>query len=156
VLRDIIHKPTDLNEVERAAKMIRKKGFGSYGFFIIGFPGETKEQIQKTLDFSRKLDLDRISCFIANPLPGTELYEICLKKGYIDKNYRFDEIDYFEGRLNTTEFTYQELYRLRRRWFWRYNLGVLFKHPLRFVSRYKTIIFRPKFLWEILKRRIRG
>jgi len=156
VLRDIIHKPTDLAEVERVVKLIRKKGIDSSGFFVIGFPGETKEQIQRTFDFSRKLNLDRIMFFIANPLPGTELYRICLDKGYIDRNYRFDEIDYFEGRFSTPEWTYQELYQLRRNWFWQYNLGGLFTHPIRFLTRYKPIIARPGFLLEILKRRIRN
>ncbi len=154
VLKDIIHKPTDLGQVERAARLIRQKGMGSYGFFIIGFPGETKAQIQNTLDFSRKLDLDRISCFIANPLPGTELYEICREKGYIDKSYRFDRIDYFEGRFSTSEWTYQELHRLRHRWFWKYNLSLLLRHPVRFFARYWPILSRPGLVYEIIKRRI--
>jgi len=156
VLKYIIHKPTNLAEIKKSAKLLRKKGIGSYGFFIIGFPGETKEQIQRTLDFSRELDLDRISCFIANPLPGTELYQLAMEKGYIDRNYRFDEIDYFEARFTTPEWTREELHRLRRNWFWKYNLGMLFRHPVRFFSRYKTILKRPGLIWEIIKRRVRA
>ena len=143
VLKDIIHKPTDLDKLLKAAKMLRQKSVGTYGFFIIGFPGETKENIQHTLDFSRKLDLDRISCFIANPLPGTEMLRICQEKGYIGKDYRFDQIDYFEGRFNTPEWTRQELFAMRRKWFWRYNLGMLARHPVRFLSRYKMLLAHP-------------
>jgi len=156
VLRYIIRKPTRLPEVEEAAKRIRRKGLGSYGFFIIGFPGETREQIQHTLDFSRKLDLDRISCFIANPLPGTEMYRICKERGYIQDDYSFDSIDYFEGRFETPEWSREELHRLRRGWFWRYNLSLLVRHPVRFFSRYLPFLARPGLVLDIVRRRLRG
>ncbi len=156
VLKNIIKKPTDLKQVEDAAKRIRKKRIGSYGFFIIGFPGETKEQIQNTLDFSRKIKLDRISTFIANPLPGTKLYETALEKGYISDSYSFDDIDYFEGRFDTEDWTREDIHRLRGNWFWRYNLGLLARHPLGFFSRYWPMIMRPRLLFEILLRRIRS
>jgi anaerobic magnesium-protoporphyrin IX monomethyl ester cyclase len=156
VLRNIIHKPTKLAEVEAAAKLMRKKGIGSHGFFIIGFPGETREQIQRTLDFSRQLDLDRISCFTANPLPGTELYRICKEKGYISDDYSFDLIDYLEGRLDTPEWSREELHRLRRRWFWRYNLSLILRHPLGFFRRYLPLLTRPGLLLEIISRILRG
>ena len=155
VLKNIIRKPTRLPEVEEAAKRIRKKGLGSYGFFIIGFPGETREQIQHTLDFSRKLDLDRISCFIANPLPGTEMYRVCIEKGYIKDDYSFDAIDYFEGRFETPEWSREELHRLRRGWFWRYNLGQLLRHPVRFFRRYKPFFARPGLVLDIIRRRLK-
>jgi anaerobic magnesium-protoporphyrin IX monomethyl ester cyclase len=155
VLKNIIKKPTDLSQVEDAAERIRRKGIGSYGFFIIGFPGETKDQIRNTLDFASRLKLNRISTFIANPLPGTELYEMALSKGYISGGYSFDDIDYFEGRFDTEEWNRDELHRLRRNWFWRYNLGLLFRRPWRFFSIYKTMITRPRLLFEILVRRIR-
>ncbi len=156
VLKNIIKKPTDLKQVEDAAQRIRKKGIGSYGFFIIGFPGETKDQIKNTLDFASRIKLDRISTFIANPLPGTELYRTALEKGYISDAYSFDDIDYFEGRFDTPEWTRDELHALRRRWFWRYNLGLLIRNPVRFFRRYMLLITRPSLLFEILLRRIRS
>lgn len=154
VLRKIIRKPTKLSEVESAARRIRERGIGSHGFFIIGFPGETREQIQRTLEFSRKLDLDRISCFIANPLPGTEMYRICVEKGYIPEDYPFDSIDYFEGQFETPEWSRQELHKLRQRWFWQYNLSLLLRHPLRFLRRYRPFFTRPRMLWDIIRRRL--
>jgi len=155
VLKNIIRKPTRLDQVEAAAKRIRKKGFGSYGFFIIGFPGETKEQIRRTLDFSRRLDLDRISCFIFNPLPGTRLFEECVAKGYVKPGDMDEDVDYFESRFETPEWTREELQRLRRGWFWRYNLGQLLRHPIRFFSRYFIFLTRPGLLFDILIRRLR-
>jgi len=154
ILKEIINKPTDLEQVVKASKMMRRKGIGSHGFFIIGFPGETMQQIRNTLDFSRRLDLDRISCFIANPLPGTELLRVCREKGYIGKDYRFDQIDYFEGRFDTKEWSHDQIHEMRRSWFWKYNLGLLFRHPIGFFSRYKMLATNPRLLLEIFARRI--
>lgn len=156
VLKNIIQKPTNLAQVEEAAERIRKKRIGSYGFFIIGFPGETKEQIKNTLDFSGRLKLDRISTFIANPLPGTRLYDTALEKGYISEDYSFDNIDYFEGRFDTDEWTRDEVHKLRRQWFWRHNLRLLFRRPWAFFKTYKTMITRPRLVLDILLRRIRS
>lgn len=153
VLKNIIHKPIELNDIERAVSKIKRAGLGCYGFFIIGFPGETKEQIQRTLDFSRKLDLDRISVFIANPLPGTALFELCKEMGYLKDDFKFDELDYFESRFETTHWKKRELLNLRRNWFWRYNISFFFRHPLRFLRRYKVFISRPRLVYEILKKR---
>jgi len=155
VLRDIIHKPTDLDQVKAAARLMRRKGIGTYGFFIIGFPGETRQQVQNTLKFASDLDIDRISCFIANPLPGTEILRVCREKGYIEKDYKFDQIDYFECSLNTPEWTRREIFQMRRKWFWKHNLSQMARHPGRFVARYLPIMTRPRMLMEVLKRAVR-
>jgi magnesium-protoporphyrin IX monomethyl ester (oxidative) cyclase len=156
VLKNIIKKPTRLEQVQDAARRIRQKGIGSYGFFIIGFPGESKEQIRRTLDFSRRLDLDRISCFIFNPLPGTPLFEECVAKGYVKPGDMTEDVDYFEARFDTPEWTRDELQKLRRGWFWKYNLGQLLRHPLRFLSRYFVFMLRPGIVIEIIRRRLRS
>lgn len=152
VLREIIHKPTRLDQVEDAARRIRKQGIAMAGFFIIGFPGETKEQIQRTLDFSRRLDLDHISSFIFQPLPGTPLFEECVDKGYVKLSEMTEEVDYFVSRFPTPEWTPETLNRMRRRWFWKYNLGQLLRHPTRFFSRYWLFIARPRLTFEVFKR----
>jgi magnesium-protoporphyrin IX monomethyl ester (oxidative) cyclase len=156
VLKDIIKKPTRLDQVVAAARLIRGQGLGSYGFFIIGFPGETKEQIRRTLDFSRRLDLDRISCFIFNPLPGTPLFEECVAKGFIKPGETAENVDYFEARFDTPEWTREEVHRLRRAWFWKYHLSRLLRHPLRFLSAYSIFLGRPRLVVEVIKRMVRG
>lgn len=156
VLRDIINKPVKLEQVEDLVRRIKKKGLGSSALFMIGFPGETREQIQHTLDFSRKLDLDRISCFIFTPLPGTPLFEECVAKGYIKAGETAEDIDYFEAHFDTPEWTMEEIYEIRRRWFWRYNFGLLIRHPVRFFLRYLGFLSKPRQALDIFKRRLRS
>jgi len=69
------------------AKNSKQIGLKTGAFYIIGFPGETKENMQRTVDFA--LDLKRkydvgMHLFMATPSYGTRLYEECKTKGYID------------------------------------------------------------------------
>lgn len=45
------------------------------GFFLIGYPGETEEDIGETISFSRELPLDLASFLITIPLPGSPLWD---------------------------------------------------------------------------------
>ena len=55
-----------------------------HGDFIIGLPGETKETIRNTVEFAKRIKLDSGQFSVATPLPGTEFYNWCRDKGFID------------------------------------------------------------------------
>ncbi|MFH1094573.1 MAG: radical SAM protein [Candidatus Omnitrophota bacterium] len=139
-LQDIIKKPIDLDKTMQTAKMIADHGIDTYGFFIIGFPQETKQGIYNTLKFMEKIKLDRVSLFLANPLPGTEIYEECLKRGYLSKNSAF--LDYFKSSFKTENFDRKFLESLRRKWYWKYNLKLILRNPFKFFKIYNKFIFR--------------
>lgn len=91
-----IRKPITVEEGENVVKLIRKHcDIPIHGFFIIGFPFETIEDMYATINFAKKLDLDWASFYNLQPFPGSELYEYCRKEGLIDK---FD-MDYGENYL---------------------------------------------------------
>jgi phosphonoacetaldehyde methylase len=156
VLRKIIRKPTKLERVLEVSKLTRKLGITTNSFFIIGFPGETMEQINRTLEFSKTLDLDRMSFFIFQPLPGTRLFDVCVEKGYIDPAIDRENLDYYEGHFDTPEWTGQQLHDIRKNWVWRYNASLIFRHPIRFFKNYLILVTRPKYTLEILSRVIRN
>lgn len=87
VLKDIIHKNVRLDLVKDIVEEVHKYDIGVHGMFVVGFPGEKREEILQTLDFPFKMKFDSVSFFIVNPVPGSELYEECLKKKYIDDTY---------------------------------------------------------------------
>ncbi len=55
-------------------KNCKKVGIKVHGDFIIGLPGETRETIQKTIEFAKELDCETIQVSLAHAMPGTELY----------------------------------------------------------------------------------
>lgn len=151
VQEKIINKPCDLDKALRMARCIKKLGIDTYGFFIIGFPGETKTQIRNTLNFINKIRLDRISLFIANPLPGTKIYELCKQKGYLNFNPVNTALDYFYSRFETENFDSRFLKRVRRNWYWTYNLKLILRNPFKFFKKYSIFLFkRPLFLSRLL------
>jgi radical SAM superfamily enzyme YgiQ (UPF0313 family) len=64
-------------------KNCRKVGIRVHGDFIIGLPGETRETIQKTIDFAKELDCETIQVSLAHAMPGTELHESMAKQGFL-------------------------------------------------------------------------
>ncbi|MCP4649488.1 MAG: radical SAM protein [PVC group bacterium] len=151
ILRDVLKKPINLKHTLHIAEIIKNCGIDTYGFFIIGFPQETKKQIYNTLHFMDKIRLDRISLFIANPLPGTEIYRICREKGYLSGDFEQKPLDYFQSVFQTPEFDSKFLESTRRRWYWRYNSKLLLRNPFKFFRKYSIFIFkRPLFLLRII------
>lgn len=85
-----IRKKVLLEDVIRKVDMLRKFDVYIEGYFMLGFPEETEEQFQSTIDFSSSLDLDWRSYQCVQPYPGTDLYEECLRKGLIDNDFLED------------------------------------------------------------------
>jgi radical SAM superfamily enzyme YgiQ (UPF0313 family) len=88
VLREVIHKRLDLMQVRQAARWAKELRIDTMAFFVIGFPGETFEEMCTTVVFAlmlmRKYDVSP-TVFLATPLAGTRLFEICKEKGYLRK-----------------------------------------------------------------------
>lgn len=71
-----IHKDVSPDRVRAAVAATLARGMQTTGFFMIGFPWETREAILRTADFAVEVGVDSVSLFSAVPLPGTELWEI--------------------------------------------------------------------------------
>lgn len=86
ILDNYIKKGINLNQVENAIKITREVGLTSVAYFMMGTPGETIEDIKKTIEFAKKLNTDAVNFTITIPMPGTELYDIANKIGKIEVN----------------------------------------------------------------------
>jgi len=76
-----LSKGIELSQVEEAVAHTREAGIQTVGYFMLGNPGETKEDIDKTIDFAIKLKLDYAQFSITVPLPGSQLYQQYLDSG---------------------------------------------------------------------------
>ena len=95
VLASIINKQLDLNKVIEVAQWCKEIGLDVMAFYVIGFPGETSNDMKKTIDFAlqlmKKYDMTP-TIFIATPLAGTRLYEVCKEKGYLRQELSSDNL----------------------------------------------------------------
>lgn len=113
VLKDIIHKPVNLEYAKKMIKKIKELKIDLALNFIIGFPGETWDEIRQTIKFAEELDVDYTKVFIATPLPNTELYRIAKEKGCLKKDFSFNKHLWTDGSIETEEFRPQDLKILR-------------------------------------------
>ena len=62
---------------------LAKKHVKVFGFFMIGIPGETEDDILETFNLAKKLELDRWTWSIYSPLPGSDLFKELVHSGKI-------------------------------------------------------------------------
>src|SRR3989338_3668485 len=79
-----IKKATTTDLIRKGVKMTKEAGIDVRGFFMIGFPTETKEEILQTIKFAKDLDVDVAQFMVSTPLPGTEMWEIAKQNGSIN------------------------------------------------------------------------
>jgi anaerobic magnesium-protoporphyrin IX monomethyl ester cyclase len=78
-----IGKNMDLRKSERMIKLTKELGIRAHLTFTLGLPGETKETIEKTIQYALKLDPFSVQFSITTPFPGTEYYKILEKNNSI-------------------------------------------------------------------------
>lgn len=83
----LMNKNLDLDKAKTVLKMSKKAGFINRGYFIIGFPAETEESIERTINFAKDTDLDIVQFNSFTPLPGSPVYETVNQYGQFDDNW---------------------------------------------------------------------
>ena len=127
---DFSKKGFAIEQVRETMDMTSRIGIFSYGYFMLGYPTETVETIEDTINLAKDLALnhgmDSAGFSIVTPFPGTSLYEYCrrndmlkttdwsqysyqLGKGVIElKNVTEDELkDLYERALHEFQFREQ-------------------------------------------------
>lgn len=116
VLKEIIRKPVDLEKTKEVVKFCKTLPMRVASNFVIGFPGETWDEIRQTIRYAEELDIDLVIFHIATPMPATDLYYICKEQGLLPENFSFFSPEFFaasRGFISTDEFTPSELAILR-------------------------------------------
>lgn len=62
-----------LEEIIKKVNLIKKAGLEVSGYFILGYPAETIEDIEKTIKYSQTLNIDWAQFATFIPLPGSEI-----------------------------------------------------------------------------------
>ena len=97
----------------RKIKIVEKLGITFSVNNIIGFPDETRELAFDTIELNRQFKSDNTSCSILVPFHGTELHDICVKKGYLDPNVICAVSNSGESLLNMPQWDKKDITRLR-------------------------------------------
>jgi radical SAM superfamily enzyme YgiQ (UPF0313 family) len=105
---DFLHKGYRLEDSVLAVKYAKKAGLKVESNFIIGVPGETREIINQTIAFAKKLALDFTSFTLLTPYPGTLVYDYAEKNNLLrTKDWR--QYTLIGSVMNVPGFTPREL-----------------------------------------------
>lgn len=126
-----IKKGADSTQARNSIKLCKELGIKTLGFFMIGFPWDTKETLMDTYNLMRQLDCDFIEVHIAMPFDGTELSRICREAGLIKETpigYNYFSNPYTAGTLQVTR---EQLIGFRKK--------MIRSHYLRFSYIFRTL-----------------
>ena len=115
VVNEIIGKNLDLKSVERAVALCKKVGIRVGCFFVIGLIGETKEDIQETINFAyklRHLGAESFIFSIATPVYGTRLHKQAKQRGFLRECFSDEALAAVEPLIETPEFSADDLVKL--------------------------------------------
>lgn len=82
-----IGKKITLDKIRETIKLTEDAGIRSKGYFMVGFPNETKETIERTIDFALSLKLSDFQMTFLTPFPGCEIYRNANELGYFDDDW---------------------------------------------------------------------
>lgn len=89
-----INKNVDLDQTRHIIAMGRQMGFTICAFFMLGYPNQPKEEIEQTVAYAQTLDLDHVHFFIATPIPGTPMYEYCVRHDLLVEGFDYTHLRY--------------------------------------------------------------
>lgn len=113
ILHDVIQKPLKLEKAIEVVSKLKQENIYVAANFIIGFPGETWEEIRQTIKFAENLDADYIKLFNAVPLPDTRLYQMAKEQNALVEGFDAENINWRNGVIETDEFTIRDMSILR-------------------------------------------
>lgn len=87
-----IRKNLEVEEIKKKIDILHKYGMEFHASFILGNPGDTEEDLQKTIEFVKEINPTLVTFNLIRLIPGLELYTQREKYGYFLENpYWFEE-----------------------------------------------------------------
>lgn len=109
---DGMHKGITLEQSIRFDKAAKKARMRVHGCFMVGNPGETKETMNQTLEFSKRLRMDTVQYFPLIVYPGTEAWSWAKQNNFLSTQ-NYDDWVTKEGMhncvINTPDISSKEL-----------------------------------------------
>ncbi len=133
-LQKMIHKNLDIEKALRAITIANRAGIFCNGFFMLGFPTETKEEMESTIRLACSTDLHEALFFRVSPFKGTALYDLAMNCSDTKlSGINLDDLQYFDVEHNLSEIEDKEFGK-------------------EFTSAYRRFYLNPKRMLRILQR----
>lgn len=125
---DAMEKRTKVEDNARACELTRRYGIASHTSWVIGYPGETVESLEQTINFITRIRPATVNVGILRPYPQTRAYQEAKASGMLEGDWSPDA-----GALPWVRLPWTHTRR---------DLEVVLKQMLR------RIYYRPHYAWE--------
>jgi radical SAM superfamily enzyme YgiQ (UPF0313 family) len=146
-----IKKGATVRQNLQAAEWAREVGLPVYGFFMFGFPWETRADLEATKAHIFAIGADFIEIHVALPYYGTELYGACRQEGTLGKETLGS--DYFNSNITGTKtLPLAELLAFKQRTLREYYLrpSYILRQLGKCLNRPKVFFNYAKYGWKIV------
>ena len=133
-IQSLTKKYLKLHMVNDVVGWAKKYKIHVLGFFMMGFPSETLEEINMTIRFACQTDLDEALFSIVIPYAGSALSKQVVEEGWYDPGYTPDLL-HEVVRIETPDFDFKTLKRLQRK-----------AYAMFFLTRFRFVKMLPKLL----------
>lgn len=120
-VRELMQKGLKQEDIYKGIELIKKHGFSVAGNFILGFPGETKKEMQETINLALKLKLQGAAFTPFIPLPGTTATKKLIAQGKIPDDFDYTKIDLDSVLYAPEGMTTKELDKIRKKAVFKFN-----------------------------------
>ncbi len=147
-------KKLDIPKFLKTAEMMDKKKIYTHGFCMLGFPTETEEELQQTIDVASGSKLHTATFFTVVPFPGTPLYE-WVKENRKEKLKKVDyrDISFVTARVNLTDipddvfFSYQRKANIK----FFFNPNRIYRILKTYPQPFSLISYVPRYIYRLTK-----
>lgn len=132
-----MRKPLNLKKAREIIKICNKLGIWTWSTFVIGFPEETKEDIDKTIEFAKSSGLNFVTFYIAQPYQGTEMYDIYKKEGLLKEGLK-TESSVTDTKYDTKYFSASQLKDLQKKAYFEFIKARIIRYlnPIKFYKEF--------------------
>jgi radical SAM superfamily enzyme YgiQ (UPF0313 family) len=106
----IVEKNITVQQVKDAVRMLKKSRIPFEAFFMIGFPDETEQDLEKTFQLMKEMDGGTVCLSIFTPYPGSAQFDTAQRYGLIPEKINWSDYshqsseNYFVRDISKEEF----------------------------------------------------
>lgn len=142
-----MRKPHNRKMIDEVITAARRRNLMLYAYFIMGFPWQSIEDMEREAKTAREFDVDFSTFFVVTALPGTKLHEECKSQGILAPDVAYSDINNYSGNLTTSRFSHWDVERVTKQAYIDANfsdperiprIARLFNQPVEEIHRRKT------------------
>ena len=143
----MIKKQLTKELIREKIELMNKVGFQPIGFFILGFPTETREEMQETINFAMSLKLYRAAFTCLIPLPGTEIFNALVASNELAPDFDFSNLTTDTVNYAPKGMSREELDKIRKKAIFKFHMRprVIFS----FLQDRSSFAFAAKKFWNL-------